>query len=129
MDGIEAIPHSPYLKKLRYVDLEGNPVNPGERVATESGVVIESQIDVVGPQQRQIEPVCTDEAPVGIDDHHPRLGEPPQCRQAPGVVTREPFAAGRRVRSGRQRDEHPALERSVHPQRALLNASSPVHPN
>jgi uncharacterized protein (TIGR02996 family) len=50
MDGIEAIPNSPYLKKLRYVDLEGNPVNPGERVATESGVVIESWLPEPGKE-------------------------------------------------------------------------------
>ena len=50
LEGIEAIPKSPYLKKLRYVDFEGNPTNPGERVATESGAVIESWLPEPGKE-------------------------------------------------------------------------------
>ncbi|HYU30910.1 MAG TPA: hypothetical protein VEW48_02000 [Thermoanaerobaculia bacterium] len=38
-NGVEALVHSPYLVNLRYVDFDGNPFDPTERMAQDQGVV------------------------------------------------------------------------------------------
>ena len=50
MAGVEAMAVSPFLKQLRYADLQWNQVNPNEQLAMESGMPVDSWMPEPGQE-------------------------------------------------------------------------------